>query len=233
MMTSKQAILFIVLMLSSQMTLSTKNNEIEGNDIKLLEMRLKIIQEKIKEYEEDEIKLRMMIDELKSELHPDLSGFLSIKIKNVETDNQLTGDQKSKIIKMLEADERDYEAKESLLKLPETETLKLETHTVIPQKVIDESEHTRDVISKIVDKSSTASVENEKDNKLKKATKAVKPLFVVQKGDTLSDIALKAYNDSSYYIYIYNANKSILSSPDQLPDGLKLKIPGLLEIERN
>jgi nucleoid-associated protein YgaU len=47
----------------------------------------------------------------------------------------------------------------------------------------------------------------------------------VVKGDTLSKIAEKYYGDPSLYPQIFEANKDILSDPDKIRVGQKLRIP--------
>ncbi len=47
----------------------------------------------------------------------------------------------------------------------------------------------------------------------------------VVKGDTLSKIALKYYGDASLYPQIFEANKDILSDPNKIQIGQKLRIP--------
>jgi nucleoid-associated protein YgaU len=47
----------------------------------------------------------------------------------------------------------------------------------------------------------------------------------VVKGDTLSKIALKYYGDASLYPRIFEANRDILSDPDRIRVGQKLRIP--------
>lgn len=49
--------------------------------------------------------------------------------------------------------------------------------------------------------------------------------YRVERGDTLSRIAVKMYNDSSQWNRIYEANRNILSSPESLREGQMLKIP--------
>jgi nucleoid-associated protein YgaU len=49
--------------------------------------------------------------------------------------------------------------------------------------------------------------------------------YTVQSGDTLSAIAQHFYNDASQYIKIFEANKSLLSSPDKIAPGQVLTIP--------
>ncbi|MCV2509535.1 MAG: peptidoglycan-binding protein LysM, partial [Neisseriaceae bacterium] len=50
-------------------------------------------------------------------------------------------------------------------------------------------------------------------------------LYEVQKGDTLSKIAEKYYNDASKYTVIFEANKPMLSDPDKIYVGQTLIIP--------
>jgi nucleoid-associated protein YgaU len=49
--------------------------------------------------------------------------------------------------------------------------------------------------------------------------------YTVKSGDTLSTIAKQYYNDASQYMKIFEANKSILSSPDKIAPGQVLTIP--------
>jgi nucleoid-associated protein YgaU len=60
-----------------------------------------------------------------------------------------------------------------------------------------------------------------------KAAKEVKK-HVVVKGDTLSGIAKKYYNDAGKYMKIYEANKDVIgSNPDLIKPGQELIIPKL------
>ncbi|MCP1659896.1 peptidoglycan-binding protein LysM [Neisseria perflava] len=47
----------------------------------------------------------------------------------------------------------------------------------------------------------------------------------VVKGDTLSAIAKKYYGDANKYMKIFEANKPMLSDPDRIYPGQKLRIP--------
>lgn len=49
----------------------------------------------------------------------------------------------------------------------------------------------------------------------------------VAKGDTLSAISKKYYGDANKYNAIFEANKPMLSSPDKIYPGQKLRIPTL------
>jgi nucleoid-associated protein YgaU len=49
--------------------------------------------------------------------------------------------------------------------------------------------------------------------------------YTVEKGDTLSAIAKKFYGDASDYNQIFEANKPMLSDPDQIYPGQVLRIP--------
>lgn len=51
--------------------------------------------------------------------------------------------------------------------------------------------------------------------------------YVVQPGDSLSRIAQKFYKDGRLYERIYEANKAVIKNPNQLPLGLKIRIPQL------
>ena len=48
---------------------------------------------------------------------------------------------------------------------------------------------------------------------------------VVQKGDTLSKIAEEYYGDMMLYPKIFEANRDILSDPNRIKPGQKLRIP--------
>ena len=47
----------------------------------------------------------------------------------------------------------------------------------------------------------------------------------VKSGDTLSKIAKEAYGDANAYMKIFDANKPMLSNPDKIYPGQKLRIP--------
>ncbi len=49
--------------------------------------------------------------------------------------------------------------------------------------------------------------------------------YTVKAGDTLSMIAKKVYGDAAKYNDIYEANKDILASADDIKVGQELKIP--------
>ena len=48
---------------------------------------------------------------------------------------------------------------------------------------------------------------------------------VVQKGDTLSKIAEQYYGDMMLYPKIFEANRDILSDPNKIKPGQRLRIP--------
>ena len=50
-------------------------------------------------------------------------------------------------------------------------------------------------------------------------------VVVVEKGDTLSKIAKKAYGDYNDYPKIFSANPEIIKNPDQIFVGMRLRIP--------
>ena len=49
--------------------------------------------------------------------------------------------------------------------------------------------------------------------------------YVVRKGDTLSRIAAEHYGDATLYTKIFEANRDVLSDPDKVKPGQKLRIP--------
>ncbi len=49
--------------------------------------------------------------------------------------------------------------------------------------------------------------------------------YVVKKGDTLSKISQQYYGDASLYTKIFEANRDILSDPNLIKIGQKLRIP--------
>ena len=52
--------------------------------------------------------------------------------------------------------------------------------------------------------------------------------YTVQKGDTLSAIALDHYDDASKYPTIFEANQPMLKDPDLIYPGQVLRIPPLV-----
>jgi len=55
--------------------------------------------------------------------------------------------------------------------------------------------------------------------------KPVERFYEVVAGDTLSKIALKYYGSANKYMKIFEANRDILSNPDLIKPGQKLRIP--------
>ena len=49
--------------------------------------------------------------------------------------------------------------------------------------------------------------------------------YVVQKGDTLSKIAVEYYGDARLYTKIFEANRDVLQDPNKIKPGQKLRIP--------
>jgi len=49
--------------------------------------------------------------------------------------------------------------------------------------------------------------------------------YVVKKGDSLSKIAEEFYGDKMLYPKIFEANRNLLSDPDKIKPGQKLRIP--------
>ncbi|MBQ9275217.1 MAG: peptidoglycan-binding protein LysM [Succinivibrio sp.] len=52
-------------------------------------------------------------------------------------------------------------------------------------------------------------------------------IYEVKKGDTLSKISKECYGDANKYMKIFEANKPMLSDPDKIYPGQKLRIPPL------
>ncbi|MFL5243413.1 MAG: LysM peptidoglycan-binding domain-containing protein [Gemmataceae bacterium] len=49
----------------------------------------------------------------------------------------------------------------------------------------------------------------------------------VQPNDTLIGLAQRFYGDGDRFMEIFNANRAVITSPDRLPDGAELLIPGI------
>ena len=57
------------------------------------------------------------------------------------------------------------------------------------------------------------------------AAAAAERIHVVEKGDTLGAIAKKYYGKAGAYMKIFEANKDILTDPDKIKPGQRLRIP--------
>ena len=55
--------------------------------------------------------------------------------------------------------------------------------------------------------------------------------YLVAAGDTLSDIAASLLHDRGAWLDIYRANRSVITNPDHLRVGVRLRIPSQAEIE--
>jgi hypothetical protein len=51
--------------------------------------------------------------------------------------------------------------------------------------------------------------------------------YTVKKGDTLSDISRRVYNDGFYYPVIMLASRGVVVNPDKIEPGMELTIPNL------
>src|SRR5262245_35799794 len=58
------------------------------------------------------------------------------------------------------------------------------------------------------------------------STAAESRFYTVEKGDTLSKISKQFYGDANKYQQIFEANKPMLTHPDKIYPGQKLRIPG-------
>jgi nucleoid-associated protein YgaU len=65
------------------------------------------------------------------------------------------------------------------------------------------------------------------DNQLSYPAGSASQYHDVVSGDTLSGIAKKYYGDANKYMAIFEANKPMLSHPDKIYVGQKLRIPAL------
>ena len=65
----------------------------------------------------------------------------------------------------------------------------------------------------------------EEDLKTEEEPAAEAGFHTVEKGDTLWAIAEKSYGDGSKYMVIFEANKPMLSHPDKIYPGQKLRVP--------
>ncbi|WP_461245746.1 LysM peptidoglycan-binding domain-containing protein [Treponema sp. R6D11] len=57
--------------------------------------------------------------------------------------------------------------------------------------------------------------------------------YTVKKGDTLSDISKRAYNDGFYYPIIMLASQGVVINPDKIKPGMALTIPDLEKNKAN
>lgn len=67
--------------------------------------------------------------------------------------------------------------------------------------------------------------ENEVVADIKVANKEIFGIYTVKAGDTLSKISKKYLDNPNRYSEIFNLNKDILSNPDLIKVGQRLKIP--------
>lgn len=67
--------------------------------------------------------------------------------------------------------------------------------------------------------------ENELTADISVANTDIYGIYTVQSGDSLSKIAKAFWGAANKYMTIYNANKDVLTNPDVIKVGQKLKIP--------
>lgn len=78
----------------------------------------------------------------------------------------------------------------------------------------------------------TAESADKKDNKTtaapaKPASGEIIATVTIGKGDRLTLLAEKYYGHKDYWVYIFEANKSVIKNPDAVSAGMRLKIPKL------
>ncbi|CAA6806977.1 MAG: Unknown protein [uncultured Sulfurovum sp.] len=89
-------------------------------------------------------------------------------------------------------------------------------------KLMELSTNLNNIVNEEVDSNSNYTQEITKEVYFRKNEMRI---IVVQKGDTLSKIAKKAYGDYNDYPKIFSANPEIIKNPDQIFVGQRLRIP--------
>ncbi len=124
----------------------------------------------------------------------------------------------------------------------EKQLLKAETEEH-PAQTLKESNHYNKVVLSSKNENANIQLTNlndklsksNKEEKLSKYEKSLKPevatrkkemrIIIVKKGDSLSQLALKAYGDKFAYDKILKANPEIIKNPNQIFVGQKIRIP--------
>jgi nucleoid-associated protein YgaU len=71
-----------------------------------------------------------------------------------------------------------------------------------------------------------AAEETDVESEAPASTRVVRPaVYMVRSDDTLSRISAKVYGDASVWRRIYEANRDVLATPDELAPGMTLVIP--------
>ena len=87
----------------------------------------------------------------------------------------------------------------------------------------------REEKKKAKEKSATYTSETKKSGEIKSVKKEAKKksydVYSIKKGDTLWGLADRFYGDGKKYMKIYNANKELISNPNELSIGWQIKIP--------
>ena len=78
---------------------------------------------------------------------------------------------------------------------------------------------------RVTDTEDTMADDKTPANKTPAADNPYTQTHVVQSGDTLSKIAEKYYGDPGLYTKIFQANRDVLSDPNKIRPGQKLRIP--------
>ncbi len=103
-------------------------------------------------------------------------------------------------------------------------SVKVAGDTVILEGEVDSQEESEKIALAVGNVEGVAVV----DNQLAVASPAPEAQYhTVEKGEWLSKIALKYYNDANKYPVIFEANKPMLTHPDKIYPGQVLRIPSI------
>jgi len=224
---------------------SSKRSNIEKHS------RLKISQEILKENDKDNIKSKIEVinkkREDKSQLNltqDDIANIVKIvmnkmsqtKKKHIVSDDEYTKELLYQEVDRLNSHKRLNTKSINTKKIVQAK-VKLNDINHYNKIIINnpkKDKYTNDTLSNLSIKLSNA-IDNDSyknsSNYTKEITKEIKirsnemRIIIVEKGDSLSKIAKRAYGDYDSYVKIFEANPEIIKNPNEIYAGQRLRIP--------
>ncbi|MDD2798540.1 MAG: HU family DNA-binding protein [Bacteroidales bacterium] len=94
-----------------------------------------------------------------------------------------------------------------------------------PQPVVVKDSITQPKSDSLIIKSVTKAMESVDNNQIELNADDILAKVTMEPGARLTRISLKYYGEKAFWVYIYEANKSLIRNPNRVPTGIEIVIP--------